>query len=469
MRTVVVHLSILFFPVALLAQDKPVMQLSLQQAKDYAIQNSYEAKGAVIDIKQADKDIWMATARLLPQVNGEVASNNFLQIPTTVAPANAFGFPEYLTEFLGGVSQQTGVPINAPPADENATTEFKFGQPYSMDIGGTASQVLFNGSYIIGLRGAKGLQKLQNSKGNMINYNVAAAAEQNYYTALVAAENVAILSSNLKNLEKTLTETTALFQNGFAEQMDVDQIDLLVTNMRTQISMATRQAEAAKNLLKYTIGLDVDTEVTLTDGLETMWKTADPEKLLTQEFAVEKNINYDIVNQDVKMHKYLTQLEQAKYMPTLSAYISYKQQAFGQEFNFFSSNGKWYPNSLWGISLKIPIWDNLGNLASIQKAKLEEQRKRDQLFNVKEGLKLKYKTSKDSYVSAMEQLANAERGLKLAQSIRATILVKYNEGMSTSMDLTQAENQLAQAQGDYINKLFATMDAKLSLSRSFEQ
>ncbi len=446
MRTVVVHLSILFFPLALLAQEKPVVQLSLQQAKDYAIQNSYEAKGAIIDIKQADKDIWMATARLLPQVNAEVAFNNFIDLPTSLLPAKFFGLPE------GSAAQ----PV-------------QFGQPYTMDIGGTASQVLFNGSYIIGLRGAKGLQKLQASKGNMINYNVAAAAEQNYYTALVAAENVVILSSNLKNLEKTLSETTALFQNGFAEQMDVDQIDLLVTNMRTQISMATRQAEAAKNLLKYTIGMDVDTEVTLTDGLETMWKTADPEKLLTQEFAVEKNINYDIVNQDVKMHKYLTQLEQAKYMPTLSAFYSYKQQAFGSEFTSFGSAGSWFPMSLWGITLKVPIWDNLGNLASIQKAKLEEQRKRDQLFNVKEGLKLKYKTSKDSYVSAMEQLANAERGLKLAQSIRATILVKYNEGMSTSMDLTQAENQLAQAQGDYINKLFATMDAKLNLSRSFEQ
>ncbi len=446
MRTAAVQLSILFFPLALWAQDKPAMQLSLQQAKDYAIQNSYEAKGAVIDIKQADKDIWMATARLLPQVNAEVAFNNFIDLPTSLIDATLFGAP-------------AGTP--AQPV--------QFGQPYTMDVGGTVSQVLFNGSYIIGLRGAKGLQKLQASKGNMINYNVAAAAEQNYYTALVAAENVAILSSNLKNLEKTLSETTALFQNGFAEQMDVDQIDLLVTNMRTQISMATRQAEAAKNLLKYTIGMDVDTEVTLTDGLETMWKTADPEKLLTQEFSVEKNINYDIVSQDVKMHKYLTQLEQSKYMPTLAAYYSYKQQAFGNEFNFFSSAGTWFPNSLWGISLKIPIWDNLGNLASIQKAKLEEQRKRDQLFNVKEGLKLKYKTSRDSYVSAMEQLANAERGLKLAQSIRATILVKYNEGMSTSMDLTQAENQLAQAQGDYINKLFATMDAKLSLSRSFNQ
>jgi len=429
MRTVVVHLSILFFPVALLAQDKPVMQLSLQQAKDYAIQNSYEAKGAVIDIKQA-----------------EVAFNNFIDLPTSLIDATLFGAP-------------AGTP--AQPV--------QFGQPYTMDVGGTASQVLFNGSYIIGLRGAKGLQKLQASKGNLINYNVAAAAEQNYYTALVAAENLAVLRLNLKNLEKTLTETTAMFQNGFAEQMDVDQIDLLVTNMRTDINFSSWQAEAAKNLLKYTIGMDVDTEINLTDGLETMWKVADPEKLISQEFVVEKNINYDIVNQDVKMHKYLTQLEQAKYMPTLAAYYSYKQQAFGNEFNFFSSAGTWFPNSLWGISLKIPIWDNMGNLASIQKAKLEEQRKRDQLSNVKEGLKMAYKTSKNSYVSALEYLVTAQKALKLAQDIQASTLIKYNEGLSTSADLTQVEKQLTQAQGSYINSLFQVMETKLKFSRSFEQ
>jgi outer membrane protein len=469
MRTTLITLSVLLTHFSLIAQDKPLVQLSLQQAKDHAMQHSFEAKGAAIDIQQADKDIWMATARLMPQVNGEVAFNNFLQIPTTVAPANAFGFPAYLTEFLGGVSQQTGVPINAPPADENATTEFQFGQPYTMDAGVSVSQVLFNGSYLIGLRGAKGLQKLQSTKSKIVGYSVAAAAEENYYTALVAAENAKLLQTNLKNLEKTLFETKALFDNGFAEQMDVEQLDLLVITMRNQISIAERQAEAAKNLLKYTIGMDVDTPIELTDGLETMWQSADPEKLLAQEFKAENNINYNIVKQDVRMHKYLTQLEQAKYLPTLSAHLNYKQQAFGQEFNFFGSEGKWYPMSLWGITLNVPIWDNLGNHASIQKAKLEEQRKRDQLVNVTEGIKLQYKTSKDNYVSAMEQLQNAERGLKLAQSIRATTLVKYNEGISTSMDLTQAENQLTQAQGDYIGKLFAVMEAKQSLNRTFEQ
>lgn len=438
---------LLILPTITTAQQAALVQLSLQQAKAHALVHSYEAKGAAIDIQQSDKDIWMATARLLPTVEGKVGFDYFLDLPTSLLPA----------EFMPG-----GQPGDAP-------IPLQFGTTFGMNVGGTASMPLFNGTYIIGLKGAKGLKHLQATKGKQVGYEIAARAEQNYFTALVAAENARILKNNLVNLEKTLTETTALYENGFAEILDVEQIDLLVISMRNQISMADRQVEAAKNLLKYTIGMDVTTPIELTDGLETLWGSSDPEQMLTKEFNPTLNINYNLVNQDVVMHKYLTQIEQSKYMPTLSTFFNYQQQAFGNEFNFFGSNGRWFPLTLWGISLNVPIWDNLGTLASIKKAKLEEQRKRDQRTYVEEGLKLRRMTGKDNFTSAMEQLANAEKGLKLAQSIHNGTLIKYREGMSTSMELTQVENQLTQAQGDYINRLFSALDAKLELSRVFEE
>lgn len=438
---------LLAVPFISVAQDAAVVRLSLQQAKAHALVHSYEAKGAAIDIQQADKDIWMATARLLPTVEGKVGFDYFLDLPTSLLPA----------EFMPG-----GQPGDEPIA-------LQFGTTYGMNVGGTASMPLFNGTYIIGLKGAQGLKQLQATKSKQIGYEIAARAEQNYFTALVAAENARILKENLANLEKTFTETRALYDNGFAELLDVEQIELLVTSMQNQISMAERQAEAAKNLLKYTIGMDVTTPIELTDGLETLWQSSDPEQMLSKEFNPTLNINYSLVNQDVVMHKYLTQIEQSRYMPTLNTFFNYQQQAFGNEFNFFSSNGRWFPLTLWGISLNVPIWDNLGTHASIQKAKLEEQRKRDQRTYVEEGLKLRHITGKDNFTSALEQLANAEKGLRLARSVRTGTLIKYQEGMSTSMELTQAENQLTQAQGDYINRLFSALDAKLELSRVFEE
>jgi outer membrane protein len=445
MRKLLIAVTFLL-PMFTMAQETAVVKLSLQQAKAYAMTNSYEAKGAALDIQQSDQDIWMATARLLPRVDGEVGYNHFLDLPTSLLPA----------EFMGG-----------QPGDEPLALQF--GTTHGMNVGGTATLPLFNGTYIIGLKGAKGLKLLQATKGKQVSYEIAARAEQNYFTALVAAENARILRNNLVNLEKTLTETTALYENGFAEILDVEQIDLLVISMRNQINMAERQAEAAKNLLKYTIGMDVTTPIELTDGLETLWLSSDPEQMLTKDFNPTLNINYNLVNQDVVMHKYLRQIEESKYMPTLNTFFNYQQQAFGNEFNFFSSNGRWFPLSLWGVTLNVPIWDNLGNLASIKKAKLEEQRKRDQRTYVEEGLKLRHMTGRDNFTSALEQLANAEKGLKLAQSIHSGTLIKYREGMSTSMELTQVENQLTQAQADYINRLFSALDAKLELSRVFEE
>jgi outer membrane protein len=436
----------LFATSMVVAQDAQVVQLSLQQAKAHALVHSFEAKGAAIDIEQADKDIWMATARLLPKVDGEVSYNYFVDLPTTLLP------PEF-----------AGLPPGSDPIP------LQFGVPHGMNVGISANMPVFNGTYLIGLKGAKGLKQLQATKGKQVGYEIAARAEQNYFTALVAEENTRILKENLANLDKTLQETKALYENGFAELLDVEQIELLVTSMQNQLSMAERQTEGARNLLKYTIGMDVSTPIELTDGLETLWQTTDPEQLLSREFKPSMNINHNLVSQDVVMHKYLTQIEQSKYFPSLNTFFNYQQQAFGEQFNFFGSNGRWFPLTLWGVSLNVPIWDNLGNLASIKKAKLEEQRKRDQLYNVEQGLKLRHITGKDNFTSALEQLTNAEKGLKLARSVRNTTLTKYKEGLSTSMELTQTENQLTQAQADYINKLFSALDAKLELSRVFEE
>jgi outer membrane protein len=214
-------------PMLTVAQDAAVVQLSLQQAKAYARANSYETKGAAIDIQQADKDIWRATSLLMPQVSGSIGFNNFINLPTSVVEADAF-FPDI-----------PGLPL--PPPDPNAPPqELQFGMPWSSTAGINASQVLFNGSYIIGLKGAKGLRQLQASKGRMVEHEVMAATEESYITALVAAENAKMLKANVDNMKKTLRETSALFETGFLEQIDVSQVELLLLNLESQIALAER-------------------------------------------------------------------------------------------------------------------------------------------------------------------------------------------------------------------------------------
>lgn len=463
MKYIILLISTLFISWTSGAQESQPMQLSIHDAVKYALENSIKTKAAKIDIIQAKKDVWIQASKGLPIVNGSVNFANFIDIPTTVAPADAFGFPDYLTDFLGGVSQQTGVPINAPPPSGDGTTELQFGQPYNMDAGISVGLQLFDGSYIIGVKGARGFEKLRKDQARMTDNEVETIVAEAYYTSQIAKENVKLLSQNIENVQRTLNETSKLYEAGFAEEMDVEQLDLLINSLKNRLKMATRQHSATLKLLKYQIGMEVNNPIELTDDLETIWAVESDSALLACEFSLDNNLAYDLAKQDVVLHGYLVKLEEANYYPQLHAFFDHKQQAYRQDFDFFDFSKSWYPQTLWGIQLKIPIWDNLGGVAAIKKAKLEQQKVRNRLFDLEQALTMQYTIAVDDFHSALEQLENSTKNIDLAERIQKKTLIRYNEGLASSMELTTAENQLITAQTEYINTLFNAMDAKLGL------
>ena len=279
----------------------------------------------------------------------------------------------------------------------------------------------------------------------------------------IAKENVRLLNENISNMDKTLEETGALYKEGFAEEMDVEQLDLLINQIKNRAKEADRQHQATLNLLKYKMGMPIDTKISLSDDLETLWGMQSDEELMAMELDLTDNLQYDLIKQDVVMHGYLVKLQEAKYYPTLNAFFDYKHQAFRDKFDFFDFDKSWYPQTLWGVKLNVPIWDNLGGLASINKAKLEQQKVKNRLADTEQALKLQAISAKDAFTSALEQLETASANIALATRIKEKMLFRYQEGLATSMELTTAENQLIQAQTEYINTLFKAMDAKIEM------
>lgn len=444
------QLSILILSILLsvqaFAQSAELTELTVEDAVKYAWENSQKAKTADIDIQQADKDVWIQAARGLPQINGALSMNNFIQLPTSVFDASAFN----------------------PLAQPGELAELQFGQPWTMDAGVTASLQLFDGSYIIGLKGAKGYQKMTRDIAKMTKNEIKTMVAEAYYTSQVAKENVRLLSENIVNTEKTVSDTKALYENGFAEEMDVEQLDLLMNGLKTKLAMAERQHKATLNLLKYQMGMPVATNIALTTDLETLWNLQAPEELLTMELDLNNNIAYDLVKQDVVMHGYLVKLQEANYYPRLNAFFDYKQQAFRSKFDFYDFDKSWYPQTLWGVKLSVPIWDNLGAAAGIKKAKLEQQKIKNKLYDLEQALTMQTITAKDNFQSSLEELEISQKNIDLASRIKQKTLIKYNEGLASSMELTTAENQLLQAQTEYINTLFSAMDAKLELKKVLE-
>ena len=441
MRQLTVILSILVLPILARAQESSVpMELGVHDAVKYAWENSQKTKDAAIDVIQADKDVWIQASRGLPIVNGSFGFNNFLDLPTSIIPAEAFG---------------------APPGSPNI--EAQFGQPWTMEAGVNASLQLFDGTYIVGVKGAKGFQKMSRDIEKMTRNEVKTMIGQAYYTSQIAKENVRLLNENITNMEKTLEETEALYKEGFSEEMDVEQLDLLINQIKNRALAAERQHEATLNLLKYQMGMPIETKITLTDDLETLWGLQANEELMAMELDLNNNLQYDIMKQDVVMHGYLVGLEKAKYYPRLHAFFDYRQQAFRDEFDFFDFDEPWFPQTLWGVQLSVPIWDNLGGVARIKKAKLEQQKVQNRLEDTERALKMQAITAKDDFNSALEQLETSDKNVALAARIKEKTLIRYQEGLATSMELTQAENQQIQAQTEYINTLFKAMDAKLQM------
>jgi outer membrane protein TolC len=260
-----------------------------------------------------------------------------------------------------------------------------------------------------------------------------------------------------------LEQTTALYKEGFTEEMDVEQLDLLINQIKNRANHAERQHEATLNLLKYQMGMPLETNITLTDDLETLWNMQSDEELMAKELDLDDNLAYDLIKQDIVMHGYLVKLQEAKYYPRLNAFFDYRQQAFRDEFDLFSADRSWYPQTLWGVKLTVPIWDNLGGLSAINKAKLEQQKVKNRLYDTEQALKMQEKSAKDDFISALEQLETSNANIALATRIKEKVLFRYQEGLATSMELTTAENQLIQAQTEYINTLFKAMDAKIQM------
>ena len=416
------------------------MELGVHDAVQYAWENSQEAKGAAIDVEQAQKDVWIQASRGLPIVNGSFGFNNFLDLPTSIIPAEAFG---------------------APAGSPNI--EAQFGQAWTMEAGVNVGLQIFDGSYIIGLKATTGLKRMKGDMKKMTMNEIKTIIAQAYYTSQVAKENVRLLNENIANVEKTLSETSALYKEGFAEEMDVEQLDLLINQIKNRAKQADRQHQATLNLLKYQMGMPIDNNVTLTDDLETLWAMQSDQELLDMELDLENNLQYSLIKQDVVMQGYLAKIEESKYYPRLNAFFDYKHQAFRDDFSFFDIDQPWFPQTLWGVKLSVPIWDNLGGVASIKRARLEQQRVKNRLVDTENALKLQAVTAKDDFTSALEQLETSNENIALAARIKEKTLIRYQEGLATSMDLTTAENQLVQAQTEYINTLFKAMDAKIQM------
>jgi outer membrane protein TolC len=416
---------------------------TLKQAQEYAITHNYQSINAVLDIEAAKKKVWETTAIGLPQVSVEAKFQNFIEIPTSLVPANSFN-------------------PNAP-ADEFA--ELKFGTDYNTTASISASQLIFDGSYIVGLQAAKTYKEFSINTKKKTEQEVKDAVAQAYHTVLVATENQRVLEQNYESVESLLDGTKKTYNEGLIEEQTVDQLQLNLINLKNSVNQAKRQTEIAEKLLKFQMGMDINQSIELTDNLKLLVENEDGAALLTQQFNFSNHIDYQLIQTNERLMKLNYRKEKYSFAPSIAAFFSHQQSNMSNDFDAFSG-GKYYPTTLWGLSLKIPILTSGMRLAKMGQAKIEYEKSVTTSKQVEQSLTLKAQTAQSTYNSAYDTYLNQQQSLKLAKSIYDKMVKKFKEGTITSLELTQSQVQMLSTEGMYIKSILDLLNAKSALKKA---
>jgi outer membrane protein TolC len=418
------------------------LKLSLREAIAYAIENSYQSQLAAKDVQKSKQKVKETISMGLPQVNAEASYINNLEIPASAVPA----------EFFGG------------EPGELATVRFGAEQQMSANI--TANQLIFDGSYFVGLQASRVYLELARNDQEKSEADLRKLVMQAYGNVLVTEKNEAILSENVRVLRKNLKETTALYENGFLEEQDKDQIALLLANAENAHARAIRQIAIAKNQLKFTLGIEVENNLVLSENLEQITTQVNNQDYLSEEFNFSNHIDYKLISTQEQATGLLMKQEKSTYLPKLSAFYTYQQNSFANEFNFFNTDGQWLSGQFVGLNLSLPLFSSFGRYQRVQQAKVEFERLGIAKKQVEQQLLIQAENAKSEYTYALQNYQTTESNMKLAERIYEKIKIKYQEGISSSLELTQANNQLLESQGNFINASLQLINAKANLDQA---
>ncbi len=429
-------LSFITALLALLGQLQAQQQMTLEQATRYALDNSAAIKTAKINQADADQLIKERTAFGLPQVNASIDYQYYYSVPKVLIP-----------DFMD---------------PEGPRQEVSFALKNNLNFGITASSILFDGSYLTGVKAAKLYRKYVDKELVAKEKEISDQVREAYLPPLLIDETVKTLNKNITNLEKLHSETAAMYKEGFVEQLDVDRITLSLANLNTERDNLLRQRETAINALKYAISYPVDKPLQLTEDIDALLVEATDDEL-TSPPAYNNRPMHKVLEMGLTLNEMNVKIFQQGYLPSLSAFVSYQYGFQGDKFN---SEGFWLPTGIIGATINIPIFDGFDKKAKIQRAKLALDIARLQKREYERSIDLSLTVARTTYASARERALQQKENVDLAQRIYDTTQIKYREGVGSSLETVQAEQALFESQQNYIQALYELLVAKADLDKA---
>ena len=434
-----IYICVLFFSIGLLKAQEFPKNLTLEDAISFALENNSEIKNAKLEIDKAYKQKWKTISIGLPQVKANFDYTNFLELPVSLIPA----------QFFGG--------------QEGDFAEVSFGTEQNLVGSARISQIIFDGSYIVGVKAIKTYLELSNNALQKTNLEVEKSVNKAYLNTLLSNENIDFIDKNIKNLKSTLRETKILYKNGFIEEESVEQLKITLSELKSKRKFAYQFSLLSKDILKIYLGYEEQYELNLTSSLESIINYQVFEVPKIESWDINSNIDIKMANTNVESKKLLYKLEQSKSLPVLSSFISGAYTGNNNSFLFNKQNQKWFGSALFGINLKVPLFSSFKRSASSQMAKITYEQSKTKLEKAEQEIRVSAKNAKANYELAVNNLSVSKNNMSLAEKIENKNKIKFSQGMANSFELRQAQNQLYQTQKNYLDAIQNLVSKKVEL------
>ncbi len=440
-RTCLMLVAVCLSIAPLYAQEE---KITLQEAVDYAIKHNINVKNSQLDAVSAEARIGEIRATGLPQVNVNASITDNLIIQRFFLPAN-FADPN--------------APADAPPV------ALEFGVKKQGSASAMLNQLIFNGSYFIGLKAAATYRELAQKNTVQSKVSVAEAVTKAYYSVQVAEEKAKVLDYNISRIDTLMRETRAMNESGFVELLDVNRLEVQENNLLTERQKVQNLIDLSYTLLKYQMGMPLTETIKLADTI----KEIDLEKLKMETVSAQVNyenrIEYALLNTQEKLAGLDIRNVRAGYLPSLSASVGYGHNNGSDTYAHLFST-RWFNNSVLMLNLNIPIFDGFSKRYQIEQKKIALDKVKNGQTLLKQSIDFEASQASTNIKNAFANLETQQRNLDLAKEIVRVSKIKYKEGVGSNIEVINAESSFKEAQTNYFAALYDLMIAKVDLSKA---
>jgi outer membrane protein TolC len=413
---------------------------SLEEAVTYGLKHHADVRNALV--RQQDTELQIKEIKVagMPQINGQFQYTYNAIVPTQLIDAQNFD----------------------PTAPEGSVTKFKFGVPWAGQAGLAINQLIFDATWLVGLRAQDTYRKLAKQELEQSKTTVVENITKAYYSVLVADERAKILDLNIARLDTLEYNTSQMFQQGFVEKIDLDRIAVQKNNLKTELTKVNNLIDLSKQLLKFQMGFNVSSEIILTDKLKDQEDKA-LSAIAKQEVDPENRMEYQLL----KTNRELIMLNEERILKGALPNVFFSGSlGAGHSNTRFNPFERWFGSSALSIGVNIPIYDS-----GLRKTQAERQRLNViQMDNTAEMLRNSFNLQNDqakiSMTNGLETLEVQKRNLDLAEEVVRVSKIKYQQGVGSNLEVVNAENDLRQAQTNYFAALYDVLVAKVDLDKA---